>query len=61
MSRQRVYLGSEYADILRILGDSKGFPNLGITLERVIEDYLLQTNNTELKELLDDKKRENRK
>jgi hypothetical protein len=57
MSRQRVYIESAYADILRILGDKLGVDKLGVVLESTVDAYL-QQNHIELKELLDDRKRE---
>lgn len=57
MSRQRVYIESAYADILRILGDKLGVDKLGVVLESAVDAYL-QQNHIELKELLDDRKRE---
>lgn len=59
MSRQRVYIETAHADILRMLGDKQGLDKLGVVLETVVENYL-QDNHIELKELLDERKRENK-
>jgi len=59
MNRQRVYINPAYADVLSLLGKKKGLSGLGFILESVVEEYL-QQNDIELKELLDDKKRNQR-
>ncbi len=55
--RQRIYLDSDYVDILSVLKDDICCSGLGEVLEIIIYQYV-NNNHNELKELLDERKRE---